>query len=513
MNSSNKFPLTYSDDLMRALNNAAIITETDLQGVITYANDKFCEISGYSQQELLGSTHSIVNSDTHSTEFFHEMWQTIRSHTVWFGEICNRKKTGKLYWLQAIILPITDKDGTIYKYVAIRFDITKRKKEEEAAQNRATLYRAVLEVTDGFCRVDYSGNFLEMSDGYCTLSGYSREELLGMNILQMGGVVPLNLVQFSLMLEGQGKTFEIEQNRKDNSVHNVEVTVSYSSLKDGSLFVFVHDITERKNLEKHNKLLLLQVAHMQKIDSIGRLTAGISHDFNNLLAGVLGYTELSQFISEELPANDLTIDLQRNLNQIKKAANRAAALIAQMMTYCRQEKNDFQRSTPERKVTHPLIREIVAMVRVGLTEKFHIELELDETLDIFIDASDLHQVLTNLLVNARDAMRAKGGVIQVKLALVELESAVCNACLENIQGEFIELSVSDSGTGIEEGTITKIFDPFFTTKSVGEGTGLGLSMVCGIVHRSHGHIFVESNPSEATTTFRLLFPVSSNVKN
>ena len=193
MNLRNKFPIKYSDDLMRALNNAAIITETNLQGVITYANDKFCDISGYRRQELLGSKHNIVNSGTHSDEFFCKMWQTISRGQVWFGEICNRKKTGELYWLQATILPIFDvNSGIIYKYVAIRFDVTERKKEEEALQNRATLYRAVLEVTDGFCRVDYGGNFLEVSDGYCTLSGYSREELLTMNILQMGGVVPLN---------------------------------------------------------------------------------------------------------------------------------------------------------------------------------------------------------------------------------------------------------------------------------------------------------------------------------
>lgn len=272
--------------------------------------------------------------------------------------------------------------------------------------------------------------------------------------------------------------------------------------------MFVHDITVRKNLEKHNQMLLLQVAHMQKIDSIGRLTAGISHDFNNLLAGILGYTELCEFISEELPVNDLTIDLQRNLEQIKKASNRAAMLISQMMTYCRQGKNSTIQN-PEVKFTSATsssIREIVGMVRVGLTDQFYIDLELNESLSVVIADGDLHQVLTNLLVNARDAIKEKGGIIRVKLAMVELERGMCNACSSPIQGEFIELSVSDSGTGIEEETMTKIFDPFFTTKSVGEGTGLGLSMVIGIVHRAGGHILVESEPG-VRTTFRLLFPM------
>ena len=508
MNSNKKFSESYSHDLMCALNNAAIVTETDLQGIIIYANNKFCEISGYNQEELLGQTHHLVNSGTHLDHFFHELWQTIQSGSVWFGEICNRKKTGELYWLQATILPIMNDDGIIYKYVAIRFDITERKEEEEAAKNRATLYRAALDVTDGFCRIDYSGDFLEVSDGYCVLSGYSHEELLDMNILQMGGIVPMDLVQWSLMLDGDGKPFEIEQRRKDNSTHIIEAAVSYSSLNDDSLFVFVHDITERKNLEKHNQMLLLQVAHMQKIDSIGQLTAGISHDFNNLLAGILGYTELCEFISEELPVNDLTIDLQRNLEQIKKASNRAARLISQMMTYCRQGKNSTIQN-PEVKFTSATsssIREIVGMVRVGLTDQFYIDLELNESLSVVIADDDLHQVLTNLLVNARDAIKEKGGIIRVKLAMVELERGMCNACSSPIQGEFIELSVSDSGTGIEEETMTKIFDPFFTTKSVGEGTGLGLSMVIGIVHRAGGHILVESEPG-VRTTFRLLFPM------
>lgn len=137
-------------------------------------------------------------------------------------------------------------------------------------------------------------------------------------------------------------------------------------------------------------------------------------------------------------------------------------------------------------------------------KKIIIELELADTPPIFIDEIDLHQIMTNLLVNARDAMSANGGIIKVKLAQVKLLTYPCSACLKPVEGELIELSISDSGTGIDKAVIEKIFDPFFTTKSIGKGTGLGLSTVSGIVHHARGHILIDSVIGKGTT-FRLLF--------
>lgn len=497
-------------DLLRTLNRAMILSETDSKGRILFVNEQFCELSGYDKTQLLGATHKTVYSGVHSKEFYLHLWSRIKSGRAWSGEICNRNKTGNLYWIQSIILPIhyEDNSDSHFKYMMVGLDITEKKERELAMQNRAALYEAAIETTDGFCRISSSGRILEVSDGYCKLSGYSREELLEMNILQMGENFALSLQQFSHLIQGNGKTFEVEQHRKDGNVWLAEITASYSTtLKDGSLFLFLHDITERVEMQKRDKILREQLAHMQKIDSIGRLTAGIGHDFNNILTSILGYTEMSRIVSEDLPDNEIKTDLEHNLEQVEIAGKRAVELISKMMGYCRQHAayNDIEKIEIT-KSTRQIIEEVIEMVRAGLSKKITINLELHDTPQIFIDPIDLHQVMTNLLVNARDAMKQHGGTITVKLSQIKILTYQCTACLRPVEGEFIELSVSDTGSGIDKSVIEKIFDPFFTTKKEGEGTGLGLSTVSGIVHHARGHILIESEVGIGTT-FRLVFSI------
>ena len=169
----------FSTDLIRALNNVAILTVTDLQGRIIFANEQFCHLSGYNQEELLGATHRIVNSGMHTKEFFSIMWKTVSSGNVWFGEVCNRAKDGHLYWVHATVFPIFNHEtNKIHSYAAIRFDITEKKNYEKILKRRASDYFAALETTDGFCQIDKKGCFLEVSDSYCHITGYSRKELL-----------------------------------------------------------------------------------------------------------------------------------------------------------------------------------------------------------------------------------------------------------------------------------------------------------------------------------------------
>lgn len=500
----------FSTDLVQALNKVAILTVTDLQGRIIFANDQFCHLSGYSQEELLGSPHNIVNSGKHTKEFFGVMWKTIASGNVWFGEVCNRAKDGHLYWLHATIFPIFDVEThVIQQYAAIRFDITEKKNYEKILKRRASDYLAAIETTDGFCHIENRGKFLEVSDSYCSITGYSRKELLSMNISDMDATENLTerTENLSRILLGNGKTFEMTRRRKDNSIWEAEITATRSSTDNNSIFVFLHDITERKEMEKRNEDLCHQLNHIQKLDSIGRLTAGLAHDFNNILASILGFTEMSQIISDDLPDDDLKTDLKQNLEQVEIAGKRAAELVAKMLTYCRQSTakkvNLKPRSTPE------VIEEVLKMLRVGLMDTIKIEVNLDHnTPNISIDAIELHQVLTNLLVNARDAIGLMKGTIRVKLTTITITSSdcLCDACLILLEGKFIQLSVSDNGSGISKEMISQIFDPFFTTKRVGEGTGLGLSVVSGIVHQSHGHILIDSTLGEGTT-FKLLFPI------
>ncbi|MEI6746081.1 MAG: ATP-binding protein, partial [Methylococcaceae bacterium] len=271
-----------------------------------------------------------------------------------------------------------------------------------------------------------------------------------------------------------------------------------------------------------NEVLNQQVNHLQKLESIGRMTAGIAHDFNNILACMMGYNEMNNDVGGEIKNESLKAELASNTEQIANAGQRAMSLIEKMMTYSRQD----TQSTKAIDVEHTAIAisNVLEMLRPALTSRVQLEfIHGDEFIDknsvdintnnydsdIQIDVVALHQIITNLAVNARDAMKENGGVIKISLLKVIEKNTQCVACRALTEGEFIELSVSDKGTGIEPKVINRIFDPFFTTKPQGEGTGLGLSTLTGLVHSALGHIIVNSDMSESNhgTTFRLLFPI------
>jgi len=263
-------------------------------------------------------------------------------------------------------------------------------------------------------------------------------------------------------------------------------------------------VTELALALEQNILLSHQVNHMQKLESIGRLTAGIAHDFNNILACMLGYNEMNQYVHDDMSDESLKIELENNTKQIDLAGKRAAELINKMLTYCRQ---DESKEIMDVHSTIKVIAEVLEMLRPALTSRIKLETVFDCDDIIKIDVIDLHQVLTNLAVNARDAMKTGVGVITISLKTVTNMKAHCVACASMIEGDFIELCVADNGTGIDPKIISRLFDPFFTTKPQGEGTGLGLSAVSGIVHKSSGHLLVESVLGQGTS-FRLLFPLA-----
>ena len=253
--------------------------------------------------------------------------------------------------------------------------------------------------------------------------------------------------------------------------------------------------------------LLLRVHHLQKLESISRLTAGIAHDFNNILMCMLGYNEMNKMDSKDITNESLRASIENNTKQIDLAGKRAVELINKMLTYCRQN-DDIEVTNIQ--PTQSVIQEVLDMLRPGLTSRITLETVFDCDEMIQIDAIDLHQIVTNLAVNARDAMKERLGVITISLKKTTNSNTHCLACASMIEGDFIELCVADNGTGIEPTIIGRLFDPFFTTKPQGEGTGLGLSAVSGIVHKSSGHLLVESNQTEFNhgTTFKLLFPIS-----
>ena len=275
---------------------------------------------------------------------------------------------------------------------------------------------------------------------------------------------------------------------------------------DGSIIWHgcVIDITDSKDVEKFY--------HAQKLQSIGRLTSGIAHDFNNLLMAIAGNNDLNKLSTQDLTDKTMAnIDVIQNelfdnTKQIEIACGKAKTLIDQMLIYCRREQDGIIKN-PVLDVNNEL-HDSLEMIRRMIPSVIHFELNLsDKTIPILqLDESSLSQIIVNLSINAADAIGNTKGIIKFHTGLTQLTS-VCSCCQKSFDGKYVEVSVADNGSGIDPTIAKRIFEPFYTTKQVGDGTGLGLSVISGIVHKADGHVLLESEVGVGST-FRLLFPIS-----
>jgi nitrogen-specific signal transduction histidine kinase/ActR/RegA family two-component response regulator len=263
---------------------------------------------------------------------------------------------------------------------------------------------------------------------------------------------------------------------------------------------FVEDLTETRQLERERHLLQHKQMQSQKLEALGQLTGGVAHDFNNMLAGIMGLASLGL----EHHVSDPNSKLARYLREIVRTSERGRDLVAKMLSYARTEAND---DTAPRLIG-ALVSELHQMLSSSIPSGISLTHDIEPDLPpVRISAVDLHQIVMNLVLNARDALGAHGH-IQIKVGHQRLVQQPCLVCHEAAQGDHVVLEVIDDGPGIPESLVTKVFDPFFTTKGVGKGTGLGLSSVQGIVHKVGGHLQVGTSPQG--TTMRILLPVAAD---
>jgi PAS domain S-box-containing protein len=258
------------------------------------------------------------------------------------------------------------------------------------------------------------------------------------------------------------------------------------------------DITDSKAEAEEKSKLEKQLQQMQKMDTIGRLTGGIAHDFNNMLASIMGYTEMAQM---QARGKDLP-ELASNLASIYSVGQRAAELVSQLMVYTRTNEVEMRASN-----INDIVRESLAILQSTIPSSIEMECKLANDLPLIRGNSvQLQQVLMNLALNARDALECKSPRISIATNLCQVRDIECQSCFEHVDGDFICLTISDNGSGIDPALQKDVFTPFMTTKESGKGTGMGLSMVHGIVHLHGGHLSLQSTPGEGTT-IRLFLPL------
>jgi PAS domain S-box-containing protein len=354
----------------------------------------------------------------------------------------------------------------------------------------------------GIALIGIDGRFLEVNTQLCHMLGYADEELLTKTLSDIThhNDQHIGIESLRQMVEGAipSAWFERRCLHKDGRI--IWALISTSFLHDNAghplYFIFhIQDLTEKKMAEEERKKLETQLRQSQKMEAVGTLAGGIAHDFNNILSAIMGNTQLAQVeVSTDNP-------LQKRFEQIINASYRATDLIKQILVFSRQSEQELK--PVQIKL---VVKEVLNLIRASLPASIEIQKAIDSDSTIFADPTQIHQIIMNFCTNARHAMQEKGGILNINLTDVELDSDFVHSHPDINLGPHVMLTIKDTGYGIPPDILNRIFDPFFTTKKKGEGTGMGLSVVHGIVKSHSGIITADSSPGKGST-FTVYFPI------
>ncbi len=376
-------------------------------------------------------------------------------------------------------------------------------KRTKALHESEQLFRNTFEnATIGICLTDISGETLLANPAMAEILGYKLNELEGVNHKKFTHVKDMDITMTArqTLLEGEKQSTIFEKRYIHKSGRTVWVKIGTFLLRNTEgipqyFITHIEDVTYRKIAEEQNKNLEEQLRQAHKMEAIGTLAGGIAHDFNNILAAILGFADLAK---EETPFYS---PVTYHLEQVIKAGNRAKELIKHILSFSRKEAK--QRSPIQ---IQPLIEETLKLLRASIPTTIDIEHDYGSNCEIIMgNPSQINQVLMNLCTNAAQSMDENGGLLEVKLDSVQLTSSDLLNHPNLPPGDYVHLSVKDTGTGIDHKYLDRIFDPYFTTKDVGQGSGMGLAVVTGIVRSHEGLITVASTPSKGTA-FNVYFP-------
>ncbi len=476
-----------------------IVYEMDITGRLTFANRQAFEAFGYSQADFERGVHALdIIVPAERGRAGENFRRVMAGERLTGNEYTVKTVDGRTFPAAFYSTPML-RDGQVVGIRGLIVDITERKRAEQTLRQSEQRFRSLVEnAVDAIFVHDLEGRLLDCNQCACQTLGYSREELLTMRVVDLDTRHTAEQSrQMAEQLEHQEAiTFESEHRRRDGSMLPVEIRLGL--LEDSGqrrVLAIARDISERRQAQQQLERSAEQLRQAQKLEAVGRLAGGVSHDFNNQLTIIQGYCDLLlRELGPEHPHYD-------PLTEIRRATERATGLTGQLLAFSR------------RQVLRPEVVDlnaVLADLQGPLARMIGEDILLDllpgaQRGTVWVDRGQFEQAIMNLAINARDAMEA-GGKLVLETRTVTLGQPGQQAPARPRPGCYVLVLVSDTGTGMAPELLDRIFDPFFTTKPVGKGTGLGLAMVYGFVEQSGGHIEVTSQPGQGST-FRVYLPL------
>ena len=458
--------------------------------------------TGYSPKELKDLPPYDLLAEKSREAFIERSQRYLKGEKLpHFQEYEIKTKDNKTKWLLVNMRPIYENNVPV-GIRCMAFDITDQKRIEENLRESEDRFRKLAELLpETIFETNEHGMLNFVNKNATDYFKYSATDFNnGLNIFDM--VAPVDrdraIKNFNRIFNGEDIGIkEYKLIRKDNTTFPGMVLTTSVTKNDEicGLRGFVVDLTDRKRLES-------QLAQSQKMESIGTMAGGIAHDFNNILGAIIGYSELLEFFK-----NLDDDEIESYLSKVLEAAYRAKELVRQILMFSRQ-------TEPEKKPIRmiPIVQESLKLLRASLPSTIEIKEHIQKIKDtIYADPTQIHQVLMNLGTNAGHAMRDKPGIMQVDVSQVDIDDKDIELLINLKPGPHIKLVVRDNGHGMPPEIMDRVFEPYFTTKEKGEGTGLGLSVVHGIIRNHDGDITVNSQQG-AGTEFCLYFPLITNVE-
>jgi two-component system, cell cycle sensor histidine kinase and response regulator CckA len=460
-----------------------------------FFNNMLESITGFAADELkvgeISSIDCLMLADDR-TEALNGVREALASDVPFELEYRIRHKSGEIRHLQEYGRPIR-RSGLPSFVDGVIFDITDRKRSLEDVRKSEEKYRRLFEDSpDGIFITAMDGILIDANRSFLDLFGYTREEIIGASVLK-AYVKPEDRIRYVRNIEKAGsvRDYPLQLRKKDGTEMDCLISGSVRRAEDGTILGYrgiIRDITEHNSMQR-------QLEQAQKMEAIGNLSSGIAHDFKNVLQVVMGYSGLLMEHKQE--TDHEYADLQKIVHTCKMGAD----LVEGLLTFSRKTDLKLRVSNLNRIVK--LVGKILSRTMPKMVD---VQLALAAPLgSAYVDPSQIEQLIINLGVNARDAM-PRGGRLTIGTEETILDEEYCRSHLGARPGKYVLLTVSDTGTGMDEQTLARIFEPFFTTKQASTGTGLGLAVCLGIVQQHGGYITCESEPGRGSK-FRVYLPV------